>query len=421
MKSFTRIMIIMLVFCLSFGSSQMFGQNSRSDKIIVTQKIETEDGQIIVKKKALDSPEDVEAFISQIKESVATEQLDAQLKGIKIQHEGEEDAFFYFKERANHGEMQEGMHAEKMKVKKSKTLLGIYPSNTIEGKGVRISSVVKGKGAEAAGLLGGDIVTNIAGNQIQSVGGLRTVLDQFEPGQSVSVSIERDGQVMQRDVVLSEQVYYRYYEKRDPCKVFIGIFSTSSGQEDGVRITDVIPNTSADKFGLQKGDILLMVDGITVNSHHEVVTERDKHEAGDWYEMTLDRNGKIFTVKAQFNECEQEEDVEEAKEELQEEETESIDNPAGTENGQLVLDEFSAYPNPTVSDLNVSFKGEAVPTQVRITDINGRVVFEEFLPNFDGVYQKLVSLGNVSPGNLNLSVYQKGKVVSKSILLLNRA
>jgi membrane-associated protease RseP (regulator of RpoE activity) len=421
MKSFTRIMPFILVFCFSLGSSFIMAQN-QSEKIIITQKIETVDGQVIVKKKALDSPEDVKAFMVQIKENMALENTESFLRGIEIQHDGEEDAFFMFKEGKEHGEHHKALNREKVKVKKSKTLIGIYPGSTVEGKGVRISSVVKGKGAEAAGLLGGDIITNIQGNSIQSVGGLRTVLDQYKPGQSVLVAIERDGQTMNKEVVLSEKVYYRYYEKRDPCKVFIGIFSTSSGQDQGVRITDVIPNTSAEKFGLQKGDILLSLDGVEVNSHHEVLRERDKHQAGDWYEMRIDRNGEIINVSAQFNACEEEEEEEEEEEKPEkEEDSDPVDDPASLDRGQLVLEEFKAYPNPTVNDLNINFKGAAVPTLVRVTDISGKVVYEENLPNFDGIYQKLVSLSKASPGKLNLSVYQEGKVVSKSILLLNRA
>lgn len=417
MKSFTRIMTFILVFCFTAGSGILFGQNTQSDKIIITQKMETEDGQVIVKKKALNNSEEVKAYIACVKEQAASEYTEGRLQAIEIRNAGEEEAFFLFKEGGDHDRKHEALHKEKIKVKKSKTLLGVYPGATVEGKGVRISSAVEGKGAEAAGIQGGDIITRIAGSEITSVGGLRTVLDQYKPGQTVTVAFERDGKDMTADVVLSEKVYYRHYEKRDPCKVFIGIFSTSSGQEKGVRVTDVIPNTSAEKFGLRKGDILLSLDGVPVNSHQEVIRERDKHQAGSWYEMRIDRNGTISNITAQFNVCEEE--VEEKPE--REEDSDPVDDPASTDNRQLVPEEFKAFPNPTVSNLNISFKAESVPTLIRITDITGKVVYEENLPNFDGIYQKLVSLSKASPGKLNLSVYQQGKVVSKSILLLNRA
>ncbi|MEZ4980140.1 MAG: T9SS type A sorting domain-containing protein [Saprospiraceae bacterium] len=83
--------------------------------------------------------------------------------------------------------------------------------------------------------------------------------------------------------------------------------------------------------------------------------------------------------------------------------------------------EFKAFPNPTVNNVTINYQGEAVPTLVRITDVSGKVIFEENLPNFDGYYQKQVSLIKASPGTLTLSVVQDGKIASQGILLLDRA
>ncbi|MEZ4947993.1 MAG: PDZ domain-containing protein [Saprospiraceae bacterium] len=424
MKEYTRIFVGLILIGLFSLTTGVFGQSSNQDKMVITETITTKDGQVIVKKKAVSDPTEISRLMETYKAMQKEQGTDKEIssRSIQITSGDDKDLYFMFNENEDNNRWHQ-MHerTERQKVKRTKSLLGIYPGGSDNGEGVRVSSVVKGKGAEAAGLISGDVIYSIEGVETNSVSTLREVLDRYKPGQAVSVTFNQGGNIKTEKVILSAQEYFTYYEERDPCKVFIGVYSTSSKVMKGVKINDVIPNTSADEYGLQKGDVIISLDGVPVYDHNSLVAERDKHQPGEWYNLKVFRAEKTFDLKAKFKDCENEEIEEEIIEDPKEDVIDPTDDPALIENQGLVFEEFKAFPNPTVNNVTINYQGEAVPTLVRITDVSGKVIFEENLPNFDGYYQKQVSLIKASPGTLTLSVVQDGKIASQGILLLDRA
>lgn len=267
-------------------------------------------------------------------------------------------------------------------------------------------------------------MTAINGITIRTNDDLHNELGQYKPGDVVVIDVLRDGNVIVISSTLTERksTLYRKSE-RDPCKVFFGVYVGSYGQgKDGVGVSGIVGgnNWPADVAGLQRGDRILEIDGIPVTNHRELVIERDKHEPGEAFSFTILRDGEIFEVDARFKECprDEEEVIEEPVEEeiipMPEEELEITDN-------LLELEEFNAYPNPTFGDLNVTFRGEAVPTLVRIVDTTGKVVFEDNVKNFDGYYNRQVDISNGALGTMILSVTQNGKAMAKPVVLVTRA
>ena len=57
--------------------------------------------------------------------------------------------------------------------------------------GVYVASVMKGSGAEAAGLLEGDIITKIEGTQISGMAELQSILQGYKAGDKVTISVAR--------------------------------------------------------------------------------------------------------------------------------------------------------------------------------------------------------------------------------------
>lgn len=83
-------------------------------------------------------------------------------------------------------------------------------------KGVVVLRVVPGAGAAKAGLKGiqvnrdgsyvpGDIITAVQGRQVDSISRLLALLDDFKVGDSVNISIIRDGKTMQQKVQLQAE------------------------------------------------------------------------------------------------------------------------------------------------------------------------------------------------------------------------
>ena len=70
--------------------------------------------------------------------------------------------------------------------------------------GVYVSSVESGSGAEAAGIEAGDIITSFGGEAIESASDLQIAVRSHNPGDTVDVTVNRDGQTMDLQVTLGE-------------------------------------------------------------------------------------------------------------------------------------------------------------------------------------------------------------------------
>jgi S1-C subfamily serine protease len=71
--------------------------------------------------------------------------------------------------------------------------LGTIPDYTTEVKGVKLSGVREGSPAEKAGLKGGDVIVEFAGQKIANIYDYTYALDAAKIGQPVKMMVERDG------------------------------------------------------------------------------------------------------------------------------------------------------------------------------------------------------------------------------------
>ena len=295
-------------------------------------------------------------------------------------------------------------------------------------QGVKVSSTVAGGGARAAGIQAGDVVTGINGAPVNNRTDLRNELNKYKPGQTVDVTYIRDGLTS-----TTESTLYRSRSswERDPCEVFIGVSLGGNGPEGkGIHVSNIIGDTPAEKFGIKAGDVITSFDGVTVNSYGELLRERNKHEAGDWFKVQVERAGTFTEITAQFKSCDQEIEEPIAEEEVVEEvievvpqvEEELPEQPQLIIDNTLELNDYQAFPNPTYGQFNLRFNAEPVPTRVRVIDVNGKVVYNQLINQFDGIYNEQINLSSkATPGTLFVQIVQGQKVVSKKIVLVPRA
>lgn len=81
-----------------------------------------------------------------------------------------------------------------------KVTLGVIPDYLFSGKGMRIDGVRDGRPAGNAGLLKGDIVKQMDTLQIVDMMSYMRALGAFEPGSTVQVIVDRDGEMIEKDV-----------------------------------------------------------------------------------------------------------------------------------------------------------------------------------------------------------------------------
>jgi len=81
-----------------------------------------------------------------------------------------------------------------------KVTLGIMPDYTFDGKGLRVDGVTKGKTADAAGLLKGDIILQMGDVIVNEIHDYMKALSKFNKGDSTEVIILRDGKNLKKQV-----------------------------------------------------------------------------------------------------------------------------------------------------------------------------------------------------------------------------
>ena len=70
-------------------------------------------------------------------------------------------------------------------------------------QGVRVARVQPGGAAEGAGLRPGDVIVSVEGGRVGSINALRERLSEFDPGETVRVTVRRDGEQQQLRLRLS--------------------------------------------------------------------------------------------------------------------------------------------------------------------------------------------------------------------------
>lgn len=85
----------------------------------------------------------------------------------------------------------------------------------------------------------------------------------------------------------------------------------------------------------------------------------------------------------------------------------------------LTLKDFSIAPNPSNGQFRVQFESEAMQSNVLVTDLSGRQVFNQEYNFEGGVFSFDLDLGNQTPGAYILTVKQGKKAYSEKIIIKN--
>ena len=304
--------------------------------------------------------------------------------------------------------------------------LGVYlDTHSDLNEGVRINSVVKGGAAEKIGMQAGDIILAINGKKTNGYPALSSAMRGYKIDDVVKVDYQREDQYFQSEITLQAHIRperklrYAYdyvspsdrsYYKMDPCKPFIGVTLSTRG-ENGVPIHRIIEDTPASEVALQKGDRITSIDGTPVTTQSEIVRLRDLHKAGDYFTIGYTRDGQEYEVEAQFKACDTGVTEKEEPTILTTPEIKPIIT------NDLQLESITAFPNPTSGRFTLQFKGEAVPTTVRLTDALGKVLMTETLNDFSGDYNDRINISNYPSGVYNITIIQNDKSYSERIIL----
>jgi membrane-associated protease RseP (regulator of RpoE activity) len=308
---------LLLAIILGLGTVQfhsLFAQekNDKTQQIIIIEETTDENGtkktrKIVTKGTDL-SDEDVEKILFDI------EQMSKDIKIIDDENGKETIIIKEFRNGEEEADQWE-VHSNELKFEnqKPKPTLGIMLGNFSDHK-AEIDRVVKGSGAEDAGLKKGDHITTIGETKISSYEDVMSALAEKELGDNLNIVYEREGKEYTAQVELKNNDFGFAEKKKRKTKPSPKVWKkkkhkSNKGtlgvmieqEDDQVFVDDVIVGSAAEKAGLKVGDDITTVNGETIDSYEDLIKAVQLAVDSDGtMDIEYDRAGKKAKTKAQL-------------------------------------------------------------------------------------------------------------------------
>jgi serine protease Do/serine protease DegQ len=137
-------------------------------------------------------------------------------------------------------------------------------------QGALVSQVTEGSAAAKAGIEAGDVITSVRGQPIRSNTELRNTIGMLKVGESVDITLLREGKPRTVTAVLREPVQVPDAESIHPALAGADLVEISEDTVSGVRIRAVAPGSPAAQAGLLADDRIIAVNRQRVTSLAEL-------------------------------------------------------------------------------------------------------------------------------------------------------
>jgi serine protease Do len=150
-------------------------------------------------------------------------------------------------------------------------------------KGALVSSAQDDSPAKKAGIVAGDVITQVDGKDVDSTKELARLIAGYAPGKSVDVTVLRNGKNETVKVELGKLPNSDKQASADdsaapaePSSLAdLGLTVTRSDDGKGLVVTDVDPDSDAADRGIQAGDVITAVNSQEVGSATDVTKAMD--------------------------------------------------------------------------------------------------------------------------------------------------
>ncbi len=205
--------------------------------------------------------------------------------------------------------------------------LGVSPHDQNNGDepGVKVN-VVRHSTAQVMGLRNGDVIHSLNGYPIITWVDISLAMGLFEPGETIAVELEREGQRKTLKSVLLNEEEREALSDCEDCgnkKAYLGFYSESVSRSKaekldfqnpyGAYVTQVIPGTAADEYGLVPFDYIYGVDEYRVGKEQSLTHIFSKYYAGNEATLYLIRKGSNRKLPVVFGQRDEREESPERK------------------------------------------------------------------------------------------------------------
>jgi S1-C subfamily serine protease len=194
--------------------------------------------------------------------------------------------------------------------------LGIHSNHVSEEKaealgfdnssGSYVTNILDHSAAQKAGMQPFDYIYGLNDEETSDENDLTDLLGKYKPGEKVNVKMYRGGEKMSMAVVLGKESDGKSRKRTDKEDPFFGVSPIHEQLPKGVngQPVAIVPNSTADEMGLQRGDILQAINGNPVLDWHDVGTAIDALQVGESIDVVYYRgkeaNGGQSSYKVQL-------------------------------------------------------------------------------------------------------------------------
>lgn len=173
-------------------------------------------------------------------------------------------------------------------------------SSMRDRKIVEVIAVIKGSPSYTAGIRQGDIVKEIDGTEIMSLGSLTKIVGSTKIGSKISVSFSRDGKIIKVKMVLREkEEYVRMQGDLDNMFRSYGIEIDENAETGDVVVAYVAPGKSY--TDLEQGDVISGINGEKISGIDDFIGNYRESE-GEIKTLDITRHSGIYEVRFDENE-----------------------------------------------------------------------------------------------------------------------
>ncbi len=166
-----------------------------------------------------------------------------------------------------------------------------------------VVEVVKGSGAEKAGLKNNDVLLSINDNKINRWSDLTKFMAGTKPGDEVRIAYKRGDKTDNTTATLTERFAINVSGSETEKHGFLGVSPDGDDDEDAVGVAvDVIKESAAATAGLQDGDVITALNDTEVRDWEDIEDFMGDTKTGDVVRVSYQRGSSQNTASATLGE-----------------------------------------------------------------------------------------------------------------------
>ena len=331
--------------------------------------------------------------------------------------------------------------------------------------GSYVTNVLKNSAADKNGMQPFDYIYKIGDKEFSEHQHLTSVMRDYQAGDEAMVYFVRNGEKMAKKMTFGKKSDGNSNKRTREEDPFLGIGQNHTRiPEEVVGVSvNIEDNSTAEKIGMEDDDIILAINNFKMVDWHDVGTAIDMMEVGEEIKIKYLRDNKVtvamgpiqslaatkggynhgsYSYSYSYNNGhqnsnnnkteKQEEEVEEPEiedmdmevmmEDLQEEEAEQIKVEVGVEMPvvqNLSIERLNVFPNPSQGEFNLKFfLPNNAPTNIRIFNSNGQLIYSNDLGNFEGDFMERFDLTDNPAGTYYLMIQQNDLSITKKVIIV---